>query len=55
MKGTLRLVIFALVCAYAHAQCCVGAFTTADGKDPVQTKDETTWKAAKDIGGSGGS
>jgi hypothetical protein len=55
MKGTLRLVIFALVCAYAHAQCCVGTFTTMDGKDPVQAKDETACKAAKDMTGSGGS
>ena len=55
MKGTLRFVIFALVCAYAHAQCCVGTFTTIDGKDPVQAKDETACKAAKDITGSTGS
>ena len=38
--------IFALVCAYAHAQCCEGTFTTIDGKDPVQPKDEVACKAA---------
>jgi hypothetical protein len=59
MKGPLLFVIFAVVCAYAHAQCCVGDFTTMDGKDPVQwslfekltefefkAKDETACKAA---------
>jgi hypothetical protein len=54
MKGALRFVIFALVCAYAHAQCCNGAVITMDGKDPVQPKTEETCKAGKDIAGNAG-
>ena len=54
MKGALRFVIFAVVCAYAHAQCCMGTFSTIDGKDPVQAKDETACKAAKDMASQGG-
>jgi hypothetical protein len=41
------------VCAYAHAQCCVGTFTTKDGSNPVQPKDETACKAAPTISGMG--
>jgi hypothetical protein len=52
MKGTLRFVIFALVCAHAHAQCCQGTFTMSDGSVPVQPKDEAACKAAKDGSGS---
>ena len=52
MTGALRFVIFALVCAHAHAQCCQGTFTTTDGTVPVQPKDEAACKAAKDGSGS---
>jgi hypothetical protein len=53
MKGALRFVIFALLCVYAHAQCCVGGVSTNDGKDPVNPKTEAdcgkasgSWNAA---------
>lgn len=52
MTGTLRFVVFALVCAHAHAQCCQGTFTTTDGTVPVQPKDEAACKATKDGSGS---
>jgi hypothetical protein len=48
------LAIFALVCAYAHAQCCVGAATTMDGKDPVMPKTEADCKATKGMAGEAG-
>ena len=54
MTGALRFVIFALVCAYAHAQCCAGMFSGMDGKDAVQPKDEAACKAAKTMTGSSG-
>lgn len=34
MKVTLRCAVFALVCAYAQAQCCMGFGFTVDGSKP---------------------
>lgn len=34
MKGALCCAVFALVCAYAQAQCCLGFGLSVDGSTP---------------------
>ena len=46
--GSTSFCNLALVCAYAHPQCCEGMFSTMDGKEQ---EDEVPSKAAKDMTG----
>jgi len=59
MKGAFRCVIFALLCEYGHAQCCVGPYTDYKGRNPFFPTDAVhcinpgqNWVAACESGRS---
>jgi hypothetical protein len=57
MKGAFRCVIFALLCEYGHAQCCVGSHTDLTSSNPFFPTDSVqcnnmgkNWVAACESG-----
>jgi hypothetical protein len=51
MKGAFRCVIFALLCEYGHAQCCVGSTYSSVPTDAVQCNNAgQNWVAACESG-----
>jgi hypothetical protein len=53
MKGAFRCVIFALLCEYGHAQCCVGSTYSFVPTDAVQCNNAgQNWVAACESGRS---